>query len=646
MNYITDDLNLNLVLSIFFLPACTLLILAFFKQYLFRRGDVLATIIMGFCLFFACQLLLNLLDTKSWTLVNQSFNWIKNTNLQGGILVDRLTCIMLVIITLVSFLVHLFSTKYMSGDIRYNRYFCYLLLFTTSMVGLVLANNLLFLFIFWELVGICSYLLIGHWYEKTSAYKAAIKAFIVTKIGDLGMIISLLICWQAVGSLQFVDIFTALQSDVLSGTTRTIFGLGLFFAALGKSAQFPLHVWLPDAMEGPTPVSALIHAATMVAAGVYLLARLFLVFDNETLLYVAYVGVITAIFAACLATVQTDIKRVLAYSTISQLGLMFLGIGVGVYSASIFHLGTHAFFKAGLFLGAGALIYGAQHEQSILKFGGLRRKMPKIAVCYLLCTLALVGFPLFSGFWSKEAILTGVLNFSSNGRLEDNSNFLVLASFATVFLTAFYMFRQFFLTFTGTPRDQEIYENAKDANWQMFVPLVVLSVLALVAGGVIDSSWFRNFYPQISLEQQIQSLTGIALELDNLVYTQGLLQAESSQQLVTVWSIALVFGGIIASSIFFYFNYGSNLNRFSAIFIYFDKLAKTVPNLLASGVNCFAKLITVFDNLILDKIITQGTTSFLNFGGSKLSLIQSGNVRNYFLFSIIGIIVLTILLTN
>jgi NADH-quinone oxidoreductase subunit L len=645
MTYITDDINLNLAFSIFLLPICTLIILAFFNKYLLKLGDVLATIIMGICCFFSCQLLLNLIDTNSWTLINQSFTWIGNTTLQAGILVDRLTCIMLVIITLVSFLVYLFSTKYMNGDIRYNRYFCYLLLFTAAMIGLVLSNNLLFLFIFWELVGLCSYLLIGHWYEKPSAYKAAMKAFITTKCGDIGMIIGLLVCWQAVGSLQFDDILAALQSGTLSGTNRTILGLGLFFAAMGKSAQFPLHVWLPDAMEGPTPVSALIHAATMVAAGVYLVARLFPVFDGDTLLCVAYIGAITAIFAACLATVQNDIKRVLAYSTISQLGLMFLGIGVGVYSAAIFHLGTHAFFKAGLFLGAGALIYGVHHEQSILNFGGLRKKMPKIACCYLLCTLALVGFPCFSGFWSKEAILSGVLDFSFDVTAESSHYFLVFAGFVTVFLTAFYMFRQFFLTFTGTPRDKKLYENARDAGWQMFIPLLVLSVLAFVGGGVINSAWFESFYPQLSLEQQIQSLSGIQPNLEPFSYFNSSFSSHH-HTLTTILSVVLVFGGIITSSVFFYFNRKSNLNRFASFFVFLDKLNKTVPNLLANYTDRFAKLITFFDNLVLDRITTQGTAGSLNFLGSKLSLAQNGYVRSYFLFSVIGIIVLAILLTH
>jgi NADH-quinone oxidoreductase subunit L len=419
-----------------------------------------------------------------------TFNWLPVSSSQaimGGILVDGLTAIMLVVVTLVSFLVHLFSSKYMEGDVRYGRYYASLLLFTTSMLGLVLADNLLFLFVFWELVGLSSYVLIGHWYEKKSASDAAIKAFITTRVGDVGMLLGLLICYWKVGSLQYVDVFAAVgdlnlfavgTEEFLGLDWQTLAGLGLFLGAMGKSAQFPFHVWLPDAMEGPTPVSALIHAATMVAAGVYLVGRLFPIFTPEAFIVIAYIGAITALFAASIATVQDDIKKVLAYSTLSQLGYMVLALGVGGYFSGLFHLTTHAFFKAGLFLGSGSVIYAMHHEQRMSRYGGLWKKMPITGTTYLICVLAIAGVPGFAGFFSKDAILADALAFSM---LNPGHGFLPFAGFLTALLTAFYMFRQFYLTFTGKPRDEHAYEHAHESPRAMTIPLMVLAFLALTA---------------------------------------------------------------------------------------------------------------------------------------------------------------------
>ncbi|HEX2979094.1 MAG TPA: proton-conducting transporter membrane subunit, partial [Anaerolineaceae bacterium] len=300
-------LTVTLALLILLIPLGTFLVMALFHNRIPRHGDWLATGALGACLALSCGVAVQALKSSSVLLVNWNFDWLPMTMgpaLQGGLMVDRLTAVMLVVVTLVSFLVHLFSTKYMEGDIRFGRYYCCLLLFTTSMLGLVLANNMLFLFVAWELVGLSSYLLIGHWYEKKSASDAAIKAFITTRVGDVGMFIGLMICYWKVGSLQYADIFAAVANGTLSGNWQTIAGLGIFLGAMGKSAQFPLHVWLPDAMEGPTPVSALIHAATMVAAGVYLVGRVLPIFDERTLLFIAYTGGITAIFAATIALVQ------------------------------------------------------------------------------------------------------------------------------------------------------------------------------------------------------------------------------------------------------------------------------------------------------------------------------------------------------
>ena len=496
---------LTCALLIFLLPLAAYVVLALFNRRIPRRGDWLATGVLGVCLMLSLYVFYAVLQTPKPLLVNVTFDWLPmqvGKAIAGGLMVDRLTAVMLVVVTLVSLLVYLFSVKYMEGDVRYGRYFTCLLLFSVSMLGLVLANNLLYLYIFWELVGLSSYLLIGHWFEKKSASDAAVKAFITTRLGDVGMFIGVAICYFQVGSLHYADVFAAVETGGLAGSWRTIAGLGLFFGAMGKSAQFPLHVWLPDAMEGPTPVSALIHAATMVAAGVYLVGRLLPVFDPATLLVIAYVGGFTAIFSATIALVQDDIKKVLAYSTVSQLGYMILALGVGGYVSGLFHLTTHAFFKAGLFLGSGAVIHAMHHEQSLSKYGGLRHKMPYTALFYLLATLALAGFPCFSGFWSKDAILADALGFAM---VHPAHAFLPFAGFATVFLTAFYMFRQFFLTFTGKPRDHHAYEHAREAPWQMLVPLIILGSLAVVGGGF--GQWFGAMNPKRSGIEQIRSFS-------------------------------------------------------------------------------------------------------------------------------------------
>ncbi|MBN1866853.1 NADH-quinone oxidoreductase subunit L [Candidatus Sumerlaeota bacterium] len=497
---------LAIAILILCLPVAMFGVLALFHNRIPRHGDFLAILTLGACLLFSTILFFKAFFSDGSTAVwgFGAVGWLAaraGNALSSGILVDNLTAAMLVVVTLISFLVHLFSVKYMEGDVRYGRYYCGLLFFTASMVGVVLASDLLWLYMSWELVGLSSYILIGHWYEKKSASDAAIKAFITTRIGDVGMLIGLLICYWKVGSLQYADLFAAVQTGGLAGGWHTIAGLGIFFGAMGKSAQFPLHVWLPDAMEGPTPVSALIHAATMVAAGVYLTARMLPFFDSTTLVFIAYIGGFTALFAATIAVVQDDIKKVLAYSTVSQLGYMVLGLGVGGYVSGMFHLTTHAFFKAGLFLGSGAVIYAMHHEQSMSRYGGLRRKMPVTTVCYLLATLALVGFPGFSGFWSKDAILADSLAYAM---LHPIHAFLPIAGFVTVFLTAFYMFRQFFLTFTGKPRDSHAYEHAREAPWQMLVPLIVLGALAVVGGGF--GGWFGAMNPKRGGEEQVDAI--------------------------------------------------------------------------------------------------------------------------------------------
>jgi NADH-quinone oxidoreductase subunit L len=406
-------------------------------------------------------------------------------SINAGILVDNLTAVMLVVVTGVSTLVHLFSVGYMHGDPRYSRFFAYLSIFSFSMLGLVLAESFFFIYIFWELVGFSSYLLIGFWFEKKSAADACKKAFIVNRIGDFGFLIGFLIIFAATGVFGYYEVFGAIDDGKLEGTLLTLAGIGIFCGAIGKSAQFPLHVWLPDAMEGPTPVSALIHAATMVAAGVYLVGRVYPIFTPDALLFIAYIGLITLFIAATIALTQRDIKRVLAYSTVSQLGFMIMSLGVGGFTAGLAHLTTHAAFKACLFLGSGSVIH-AVHSQDIFEMGGLRKKMPITFATFLIATLAIAGVPGFSGFYSKDMILAAALEF---GLRNPQHMILFIGALLTAGMTAFYMFRLVFTTFFGKPRDRHKFDHAHESPAVMWVPLAVLAALSFQFW---YTGWFGN----------------------------------------------------------------------------------------------------------------------------------------------------------
>ncbi len=415
---------INLAGAVLFLPLAGFTLLIFFGKKI-PRQDLLETGILFVALALSIYIMVQKVFFLSVPKVSVTFRWIDLGALIGrpgftldlGVAIDNLSAIMLVVVTLISALVHLFSLGYMKDDIRYSRYYAYLGFFSFSMLGIVLANNILMMYVFWELVGISSYLLIGHWYEKKSASDAGKKAFIVNRVGDAGFFIGILIIFTQLHTVLFDGIFSGIASGQLSGTWLTAAGILIFCGAVGKSAQFPLHVWLPDAMEGPTPVSALIHAATMVAAGVYLVARVYPMLTGDALTVIAYIGVVTAFLSATIAVTQNDIKKVLAYSTISQLGYMITGLGVGAFSAGFFHLVTHAAFKAGLFLGSGSVIYAMHHEQDMRQMGGLRRKMPITYWCFVIFSLSISGIPFTSGFLSKDSILGGTLAY---GRLSGN----------------------------------------------------------------------------------------------------------------------------------------------------------------------------------------------------------------------------------
>ena len=408
------------------------------------------------------------------------FRWIVAGDFETAVTayVDPLTGLMLLIVTGVGFLIHVYSVGYMHGDSGYARYFAYLNLFVFSMTMLVLAGNFLLLYVFWEAVGLCSYLLIGFWYTRKSAADAGKKAFIVNRVGDLGFGLGVMWLWTVLGTLDYVAVFKA--APTLSVATATGIALLLFMGACGKSAQLPLHVWLPDAMEGPTPVSALIHAATMVTAGVYMVARSHSLFERSgvALDVVTWIGVATAFYAATVALVQTDIKRVLAYSTVSQLGYMFAAVGLGAYVAGIFHLMTHAFFKALLFLGAGSVIHGLSGEQDIRRMGGLAPRMVITTITMTIGAAGLAGVPGLAGFFSKDEILHAAFT----GHREVVWAILLVGAF----MTAFYTARLVFLTFFGAPRmSKEVAHHVHESPPVMTLPLVALAILTIVAGWAV-----------------------------------------------------------------------------------------------------------------------------------------------------------------
>lgn len=482
-----ETIPLTLLLAIPALPLLAFLIQILVGKSLPRHGDwVSLAAIFGSFLISLRIFYLVLYTFEPGFTVHHPYTWIdfNQFDITMGIFVDNLTAVMLIIVTGVGMLIHFYSVGYMEGDPGKYRFFAYLSLFSFSMLGIVLTDNLFGLFIFWELVGLCSFFLIGFWYEKPEAANASKKAFLTTRVGDLGMLAGILIIVLTLGThydapLAFESIFNAAAHHNYFGSTLlTATGILLFFGAVGKSAQLPLHVWLPDAMEGPTPVSALIHAATMVAAGVYMVARLTPFFTTEALLFIGYTGAITAFVAASIALVKNDIKKGLAYSTISQLGYMFLGLGLGAYLAGTLHLTTHAIFKALLFMGSGSIIH-AVHTQDMRDMGGLWKKMPITFITFLTATMAIAGIPFFSGFYSKEKILEGALLFgltTSNSYIGSLHMIPAILGFLAAGMTAFYMFRMVFMTFFGEPGDEERVSHAHESPKSMTIPMAILAV--------------------------------------------------------------------------------------------------------------------------------------------------------------------------
>ncbi len=508
---------ISLAVTILFLPlAGFMIVLLFGKRYenLYKLEVGIITISLLLAIFTG---FIKLTTYVNDTIITQ-FTWFDLGNVPSighltvnlGIMIDNVTVIMLFVVTLISALVHYFSIAYMKGDPRFSRYFAYLGIFTFSMLGIVIADNILMIYIFWELVGLSSYLLIGFWYEKKSASDASMKAFLTNRVGDIGMFIGILILFTNYHTFSFAEIFEQISNGVVpfgSNGWLTAAGILIFMGAVGKSAQMPLHIWLPDAMEGPTPVSALIHAATMVAAGVYLVARIFPLLTADSMLVIAVVGALTSIFAASIALTQNDIKKVLAYSTVSQLGYMIMAMGVGAYTFAFFHLVTHAFFKGLMFLGSGSVIHSMHHEQDMRQMGGLKKKMPITYITFLVGTLAISGIPLTSGFLSKDGLLAGSWAF---GNL--TGHYLIpIIGFVVAGMTAFYMFRLVIMTFHGKPRNQHKYDHAHESPKLMTVPLIILASLSIFIFYTPNplsptDGWFYNWVqaPQTVVPEEVR----------------------------------------------------------------------------------------------------------------------------------------------
>ncbi len=555
------------------------------------------------------------------------FNFIHIESLTVGFdfKIDQLTALFLLIITGVGFLIHVYSTAYMKEENSANfaRYFAYLNLFVFSMLLLVMGANYVIMFIGWEGVGLCSYLLIGYWFKNTSYNNAAKKAFVMNRIGDLGFLLAVFWLISKLGTTDYAGVF----SGVSKLTAKDITGITLllFVGATGKSAQIPLYTWLPDAMAGPTPVSALIHAATMVTAGIYMIARSNVLYSLAPLTQhiIAIIGLVTALLAATIALKQNDIKKVLAYSTVSQLGFMFLALGVGNYVAAVFHVMTHAFFKALLFLGAGSVIHGMHHEQDITKMGGLKSKMKLTYVSFLIGCLAIAGIPGFSGFFSKDAILMSAF--------EHNKIVYALALF-TACLTAFYMFRLLFITFNGKFRGtEEQYQHVHESPVTMTVPLLILAVLSLI-GGFVNVPAILN--GKENLSNFLAPVIG-RIEASPLSHT--------TEYILMSLTSGLVIIAIIAAYILFK-NYqakpAKGLGKVLEYKWYVDELYNYII------VKPLQSLSIFFNNILEKKVIdgfVNGIGKAVNYGGRQLRLLQSGQVSAYMLLMVIGVLILFII---
>lgn len=578
--------------------------------------------------------------------VNQNiYTWmqIANFNLSAGILIDELTSVMLVVVSFVSLMVHIYTIGYMHGEKHYTRFFSYISLFTFAMFTLVMSNNFMQLFFGWEAVGLVSYLLIGFYHTRDSAVSASLKAFLVNRVGDFGFLLGIALIFSFFGTLDYAEVFAELHSiigkSMFDIPLIAVICLLLFVGAMGKSAQVPLHVWLPGSMEGPTPISALIHAATMVTAGIFMVARLSPMFEMSdiALNFIIIIGAITSLFMGLIGLVQNDIKKVVAYSTLSQLGYMTVALGASVYSAAIFHLFTHAFFKALLFLAAGSVIVAMHHQQDIRKMGGLRKKMPITHITFLIGTLALIGFPGFSGFYSKDMIIEAV--HFSNLPGASWAYYMVVSG---VFVTSLYSMRLLFLVFYGKQRDEKLYSHAKESTFSITIPLVLLAIPSIIIGGLsIKPMLFETMFDGVifidNIHPAMQELKDSFVSSIDLIF--------HSIHTLPFW---MMIAGIVVAWV---------------LYIYRPSLANVISNKLSiprkilenlygfdkfndvifiNGSKVVAKFFDFIDIKIIDNILIDGTAKLSKHLGNFGKVGQTGFVYHYSFFMIIGLLVMLV----
>ena len=617
------------------LPVVAFVVLLLTSQYLPRRGDFIAIALMAasFALVFPIgKDMVDAIGAGGFAGVEESFTWVEIPGfieIRMGTYVDQITLVMLFVVTFVALLMMIYSVGYMHGDRRYGWFFAVVSLFVASMLALVLSANLLMLYFAWELVGLCSMLLIGYYSDRQSAAEAAKKAFITTRIGDVGLLIGIIILFTQTGTFEIQEILHLAEAGEINEKWLTAAAVGILAGAIGKSAQFPLHVWLPDAMEGPTPVSALIHAATMVVAGVYLVARMLPLFEVVDYMpeLITALGLATTMLSAFIGLAQRDIKRVVAYSTLNSLGLMFVALGSGAVGAAMLYLFAHAFFKALLFLAAGSVIH-ATEEQEVDRLGGLWSKMPVTAPAFVIGALSMAGLIPLSGFWAKDEILVGV----QNGPLNEVVLIMLLVSLP---ITALYMARVVMLTFFGTPKDEHVQEHAHESPPIMAVPLVILAVLAVISGFV--------------LFEGVGEALGFHSGWLGFVYNL----AEGPEEFHVDWtlsilSVVLVGAGLLAgawmwsgaaeparrAAAFSPLTYRLFLNRFYIDEVYQWGIDKVV---LAAG-----RLVAVFDRAVVNDSGVNGTgevTGFLGWMGKHL---QTGKTPNYAWAIVVGVVIISI----
>ncbi len=640
----------NLYLAIPLAPLLGAIIAGLFGKQIGRIGAHTVTI-----LGVAASFVLSVIVLKQFALdgaapYNESvYTWMVSDGVRFeiGFLIDNLTALMMCVVTFVSLMVHIYTIGYMHDDPGYQRFFSYIALFTFSMLMLVMSNNFLQLFFGWEAVGLVSYLLIGFWYKKPTAIYANLKAFLVNRVGDFGFLLGIAAIYATFNSLDYASVFAAAPAAVdatyqifpgVDWSLMSVICICLFIGAMGKSAQVPLHVWLPDSMEGPTPISALIHAATMVTAGIFMVARMSPMFElSETALsFVIVIGAITTFFMGLLGVVQNDIKRVVAYSTLSQLGYMTVALGASAYAAGIFHLMTHAFFKALLFLGAGSAIIAMHHEQDIRKMGGLRKYMPITWITMLIGSLALIGTPFFSGFFSKDTIIEAVRHANIPG-----AGIAYWAVLLSVFVTALYSFRMYFLVFHGKPRmDDHTREHLHESPWVVTGPLIALAFFSVVAGYVIDPVVFGDFFKGvIYVSPEHTGLAHVAEHYHGPL--SFVLHAFGGP------AIYLAIAGVFTA----WYVYMKNPDLADNVRQRFNTLYQVLVNkyyaddfnevVFAGGARGVGQLLwKIGDVLLIDGLIVNGSARLVGWTASVVRKMQTGHLYTYAFSMIIGLLLM------